>query len=75
MCTWAVVESVDYFMRNNSDIYMCSMDMRKAFPSVKHSLLFTKLVKLGISLLTVYSLQVANVRWNGEIFAGDAAGV
>ena len=73
MCTWAVVETISYFMRNGSEVYTCIMDMTKAFDLVKHSLLFRKLMKAGLSLifvrmlLFIYIMQPANVKWNGEI--------
>ena len=41
-CTWMAVETVDYFMRNDSDVYVCVMDMKKAFDTVQHSVLFKK---------------------------------
>ena len=71
MCTWAVVETISYFMRNGSDVYTCLMDMTKAFDLVRHSLLFRKLIKAGLSvifvrmLLFIYTMQSANIRWNG----------
>ena len=71
MCTWAVVETISYFMRNGSNVYTCLMDMTKAFDLVRHSLLFKKLIKAGLSvifvrmLLFIYTMQSANVRWNG----------
>ena len=72
MCTWAAVETIDYFMRNGTDVYACLMDMTKAFDLVKHSLLFKKLISAGLSvifvrlLLFIYMNQFANVRWNGS---------
>jgi hypothetical protein len=27
MCTWAVLETIDYFLRNGSEVYTCTMDM------------------------------------------------
>ena len=65
MCTWAVVETVSYFTRNGSDVFSCLMDMTKAFDLVKHSLLFRKLMKAGLSL--IYVIQKANFRWNGQV--------
>ena len=68
MCTWAAVETINYFMRNGSSVYACLMDMTKAFDLVKHSLLFKKLLAAGLSvifvrlLLFIYMNQFANVR-------------
>ena len=43
MCTWMVVETIEYFLRKKSEIFVCTMDMSKAFDRVKHSTLFLKL--------------------------------
>ena len=43
MCTWLMVESTNYFLRNGSNVYSCFMDMRKAFDTVQHSKLFQNL--------------------------------
>ena len=48
MCTWLVVETIEYFLRNGSDVFACFMDMTKAFDKVQHSKLFWKLVEKGI---------------------------
>ena len=72
MCTWMVSETIDYYSRNGSDVYMCAMDMSKAFDRVKHSTLFKKLLQRGLPaiyirlLLVMYRTQLANVRWNAE---------
>ena len=71
MCTWAVVKTVGYFLRNGSEVFSCQTDMTKAFDFVKHSLLFTKLLQANLSkifvrlLIFIYKFQFANVRWNG----------
>ena len=71
MCTWMVTETIDYFTRNGSEVFVCAMDMSKAFDRVKHSTLFKKLMKKGLPaifirlLLVMYQKQYANVRWNG----------
>ena len=72
MCTWAAIETINYFLRNGTEVYTCLMDMTKAFDLVKHSLLFKKLISAGLStifvrlLLFIYVNQYANVRWNGS---------
>ena len=54
-------------------MYTCCMDMTKAFNLVRHSSLFRKLIQAGLSiifvrlLLFVYTMQFANVRWNGQV--------
>ena len=73
MCTYAVLETIDYFLRHGSEVFMCTMDMTKAFDMTVHSILFSKMLKAGVSpiflrlLIFTYSEQFANVRWNGEI--------
>ena len=73
MCTYAVLETVDYFLRHGSEVFMCTMDMTKAFDVTMHSLLFTKMLKAGLSaifvrlLIFIYIEQFANVRWNGHL--------
>ena len=72
MCTWTAVETISYFTRNGSDVFTCLMDMRKAFDTVQHSVLFNKLLEQDFPhivvryLLTTYRLQRANVKWNNE---------
>ena len=72
MCTWLAVETIDHFMRNGSDVFVCVMDMKKAFDTVQHSVLFEKLLDRGVPhtyvrlLLVMYGKQYANVKWNGS---------
>ena len=73
MCTFAILETVDYFLRNGSEVFVCTMDMTKAFDVTMHSLLFTKMLKAGLSaifirlLIFIYTEQFANVRWNSQL--------
>ena len=73
MCTWAVVETVDWFLKNGLEVFSCAMDMTKAFDLTLHSLLFKKMVKVVFPLIFIrlfvfiYINQTANVRWNGEL--------
>lgn len=72
MCTFLAVETIDYFQRNNSDVYSCLMDMSKAFDTVQHSVLFQKLLDQGMPEIIVrylfvsYRNQKANVKWANE---------
>ena len=73
MCTWAVLETVELFLNNGSEVFSCAMDMTKAFDLTLHSLLFRKMIAAGFPVIFVrlfifiYVQQVANVRWNGEV--------
>ena len=72
-CTWLTIETIDYFLRNGSEVFVGVMDMRKAFDNVKQSVLFWKLIDKGIPpiylrlLLDIYTKQRANVCWNGTL--------
>ena len=44
MCTWMIIVTIGYFWRNNSEVFICTMDITKAFAKVKHSILFQKLL-------------------------------
>ena len=72
MCTWALLETISYFLRNGSEVFACTIDMTKAFDLVQHSLLFRKLLQAGLPtifirlLLVIYIKQFANVKWNNS---------
>ena len=63
MCSWMVLETIDHFLRNDSDIFLCTMDMSKAFDNVRHSTLFGKLLRRGLPpvilrfLIYLYNVQ------------------
>ena len=71
MCTWSVIETIDYFTRKGSEVFSCCMDMSKAFDCLKHSVLFKKLFDAHIPpiflrlIMFIYMEQFANVKWNG----------
>ena len=64
---------MDYFMRNDSDVLSCFLDMKKAFDMVKYSVIFTKLVERKLSpisirlVIVMYMEQSANVKWNNRL--------
>lgn len=73
MCTWLVVETIEFFQRHGTDVYACVMDMSKAFDRVKHSKLFLKLYERDVPpivlrmLMYMYSNQEARVQWNNKL--------
>ena len=73
MCIWLVVKSISYFTRNDSDVYGCFMDLKKAFDLVKHGILFRKLTERKVPpiylrlLLCMYMSQTAKVKRNGTL--------
>ena len=79
MCSWAIMETVDYYLRHDSEVFACTMDMSKAFDVTTHSKMFMKMITgndtgKGLSitfvrlLVNIYTEQFANVRWgNGEV--------
>ena len=73
MCTWLVVESISYFLRNGSGVCATFMDMKKAFGMVNHSLLFRKLIERNLPpiftrlLIVMYISQTAKVKWENGL--------
>ena len=72
MCTWAVLETVNYFLDNGSEVFGCSMDKSKAFDLCQFSVLFRKMMR-NLSLvflrliIFMYINQFCNVRWGSEV--------
>ena len=69
MCSWALSESVNYFTNRGSAMYVCLLDLKKAFDLVKHDILFTKLSKkvppIFLRLIIVsYLCQSCCVKWD-----------
>ena len=74
MCSWAVIETISYFIRNGSEVFGCSMDKSKAFDVCKFSVLFHKMsLKLSPIFLRLiiymYVKQFSNIRFGGEVSA------
>ena len=70
MCTWMVVETVNYFNNRDTPIFACFLDLSKAFDLVTFSKLFSKLKnRIGaifIRLMAyIYIFQTCCVEWCG----------
>ena len=71
MCTWLVVETIDYFIRKGGEVFACAMDMTKAFDLVVQSKLLMKMLAASMPaivvrlMLVMFVTQFANVRWCG----------
>ena len=72
LCSWVVYETIDSYIRNGSIVYGCLLDCTKAFDTVKHSLLFQKLLDARVPpiivrlLISIYRKQMANVKWKSS---------
>ena len=53
MCTWMAVETIDYFQRHGSEVFVCVMDMTKAFDNVKHSTFVKRLIIKGMPAIFI----------------------
>lgn len=69
LCSWVALETIYQYLQANGTVYGCFMDCTKAFDTVKHSLLFQKLLDAKIPpiivrlIIHMYQNQSANVRW------------
>ena len=70
MCTWTLTETINYFRNRNTPVFLCLMDLTKAFDLVKLSILFEKLA-LKVSPILIrflvfsYIHQECVVSWGG----------
>ena len=70
MCTWTMTETINYFRNRDSPVFLCLMDLTKAFDLVKLSVLFRKLAQkvspiLIRFLVLSYMHQECVVSWDG----------
>lgn len=79
MCTWTLTETINYFRNRDSPVYLCLMDLTKAFDLVKLSVLFKKLSQkvhpiLIRFLVFSYIHQECRVSWEGVHSTGFSIG-
>ena len=71
LCSWAVLETINYYRKNGSKVFICSMDKTKAFDLCKFSILFRKIhdkVNPVFTRLLIYMYcnQSSQVSFNGS---------
>ena len=73
MCTFALNETVTYYVKNGSPVYALFLDASKAFDRLNFVKLFEKLISKSMCpvtvrlLLNIYLSQKIQVKWNGII--------
>lgn len=73
MCTFMVLETIEYYKKNGSNVHVLLLDASKAFDRVNYIKLFEKLLGKGMCPLTVrllinmYTNQKLQVKWNNQI--------
>ena len=69
MCTWTVIETVNYFTNRGSTVYACLLDYRKAFDFCNHVIMFKNLINRKINMvfirlmITMYLHQSCYIKW------------
>ena len=70
-CISTITEIINYYIKNSSNLYMCTLDCTKAFDRVSLVLLFTKLRERKMNplvlkcLIYTYCNQKVCINWNG----------
>ena len=72
MCTWTLLETINYFTSRGTSMFICLLDLSKAFDTIKHDILFKKLSdKIPPLFLRViifsYLNQTCAVRWGNTL--------
>ena len=73
MCSFMVLETIEYYKSKGSSVHVVLLDASKAFDRVDYIMLFEKLIKKGMCPLTVrlllsmYIKQKLQVKWNNHI--------
>ena len=71
MCTFMVMETVQYYVSRGSNVFATLLDCSKAFDRIRYGKLFDILMSKGLCplvtrlLVTMYNNIEAKVKWNG----------
>ena len=70
-CSWTLIETINYFTNRGSSMFVCLLDLSKAFDAIKHDKLFLKLkghippIFLRL-VIYIYAKQEGYVKWNNQ---------
>ena len=73
LCVFSLKQVIDYYKGNGSPVYLCFLDVSKAFDRVPHSILFSKLVERKVPHIVIrllaywYTSQTFVIRWNNML--------
>ena len=73
MCTFMVLETIEYYKSKGSNVHVMLLDASKAFDRVNYIKLFDKLLHKGMCpitvrlLLSMYTNQKLQVKWNNHL--------
>ena len=73
ICTFTVLETIEYYKSKGSNVHVLLLDASKAFDRVNYIKLFEKLLNKGMCPLTVrlllnmYTKQKLQVKWNNHL--------
>ena len=72
MCTWTVMEVVNWFLNNGSSVYACFLDYRKAFDLVNHVKMFKNVIDRKLNcvfirlMIVMYISQTCYIKWGNS---------
>ena len=72
ICSFVVEEVIDFYNRNDSPLYLVTLDASRAFDRVEYNKLFQLLIDRNICslyallLINMYTRLKLRVRWNGK---------
>ena len=73
LCVFSLKQVIDYYRNNGSPVYLCFLDVSKAFDRVPHNILFCKLFEQKVPRIVIrwlvywYSTQTFTIRWNNVL--------
>ena len=73
MCTFTVLETIEYYKSKGNNVHVMLLDASKAYDRVNYIKLFEKLLRKGMCPLTVrlllsmYTNQKLQVKWNNHL--------